>query len=341
MRRFIVVGLGARAREWLPTLPLHGVAEAVAYVDANPRVVAAVVRDLRLDAGAVYPSLRDARVAHPEADSVLDIVTPAAREEVVAEALMAGLHVLSEKPLAPTLKEAQGLLALLGQSDATWMVSQDYRFSPLSRTTQRLVESGLLGEVGIINIAFWKTARFDDDSFYRRIEHPLLTDMMVHHVDMVRSVTGLDFDWLRATAFQPTWSWFDGAAGVTLTGEMTNGALFTHTGVWCSHGKNTTWNGDWHIEGSQGGVTWSHDELELHMPTHPTEWDTVRSRAPVVGDEAFPTAILKEFDSAIEQGREPECAASDNIQSIGAIYAALESIRQGGARIELASFLKS
>ena len=64
---------------------------------------------------------------------------------------------------------------------------------------------------------------------YAMIDYPLLSDMMVHHMDMVRYVTGHDFAWVRADAFQPKWSWFNGHAGVTITGEMTNGAVFTQS----------------------------------------------------------------------------------------------------------------
>jgi predicted dehydrogenase len=339
MRNFIIVGLGARAREWLPNLPFSGVAEAVAYVDPNPKSSEARAVEFELTRSAIYTSLADAREAHPEADSILDIVTPMAREEVVFEALGAGMHVLSEKPLAPTLAQAQRLLQLAQKKGTTWMITQDYRFAPLPRTSRRVVESGALGEIGVINLAFWKTGRFSKDSFYTRIEHPLLTDMMVHHMDMVRYVTGLNFAWLSASSFQPKWSWFEGDAGVTFTGKMTNGALFTHTGVWCSHGKNTTWNGDWHLEGSRGGLTWDQDELDVYVPADAGSWDTVRASVPVVAGEPVPHLILREFDTAIDEKREPECSAQDNIRSIGAIYAAVESIRRGGERIDLDSYL--
>ena len=49
--------------------------------------------------------------------------------------------------------------------------------------------------------------------------------------------------------------------------------------------------------------------------------------------------ILREFDAAIEEKREPECSAQDNFRSIGAIYASLESIKRGGERIDLSSYL--
>jgi predicted dehydrogenase len=339
VRRFIVVGLGSRAAEWLPSFPVPGVAEAVAYVEPNPKTAQARADEFGLPRGAIYPSLTAAVSEHAEADSIIDIVTPIVREEVVSEALSAGLNVLSEKPLAPTLEQARRLLQLAQLNGTTWMITQDYRFAPLPRASRRVVESGVIGDLGVISLAFWKTGRFSRDSFYTQIEHPLLTDMLVHHVDMVRYVTGLDFAWLRAHAFQPAWSWFQGDAGVTLTGEMSNGALFTHTGVWCSHGKNTTWNGDWHLEGTLGGLTWDQDELDIHLPSDAESWDTVAERLPVLAGADIPETILREFDSAIEEKREPECSARDNIRSIGAIYAATESIRRGGDKIDLESYL--
>ncbi|HYF52249.1 MAG TPA: Gfo/Idh/MocA family oxidoreductase [Planctomycetota bacterium] len=339
MRRFIIVGLGGRSGFWLPSLPLAGVAEPVAFVEPNKANADARSAAFKLDKSAIYPTLAEAKKAHPEADSVIDIVTPMVREAVVSEAFSLGLNVLSEKPLAPTLEQAKRLLALSQKHNKTWMITQNYRFNPLPRTSRRVVESGAIGDIGVINLAFWKTGRFARESYYAQIDFPLLSDMMVHHMDMVRYVTGLDFAWLRASSFQPKWSWFKGDAGVTFTGEMTNGASFTHTGVWCSHGKNTTWNGDWHVEGSRGGFTWNQDKLDVHVPADGAAWDTTPASVNVSGGGDVAQMILREFDSAIEQKRQPECSAFDNLRSIGVIYAATESIKRGGEKIELGKFL--
>jgi predicted dehydrogenase len=341
VRTLIIVGLGARASEWLTHVSRSRAVDVVAYVEPNTETAHAQAAKFELPKSAIYPSLAEARAAHPEADSIFDIVAPAAREEVVTEALTAGLHVLSEKPLAPTLEQAQRLLQLAGDSGKTWMITQDYRFASLPRTSRRVIDNGAIGEIGVINLAFWKTGRFSANSYYTHIDHPLLSDMMIHHLDMVRYVTGLDFGWLQATGFQPQWSWFKGDAGVALTGEMSNGAHFTHTGVWCSHGKNTTWNGDWHLEGSRGGLNWQQDQLSVYLPADSSSWDTVEAPVPVADSEDIPEMILTEFDSAIRQGRKPETSADDNIFSIGAVYAALESIRRDGERVDIASFLRS
>jgi predicted dehydrogenase len=172
MRRFILVGLGSRASEWLPTFPLPGVAEIVAYVEPNPSNSQARADEFNLRKAAIYPSFHDALKEHPEADSVFDIVPPMAREEVVSRALDANLHVLSEKPLAPTLEQAKRLLQLARKRRATWMITQDYRFAPLPRASRRIVESGTLGEIGVISLTFWKTGRFSGNSFYAQMESP-------------------------------------------------------------------------------------------------------------------------------------------------------------------------
>ena len=50
-------------------------------------------------------------LASPEVDAVLVALPPQAQSAVIQAALRAGKHVLSEKPAAPTLEEAQQLLA--------------------------------------------------------------------------------------------------------------------------------------------------------------------------------------------------------------------------------------
>jgi len=62
-------------------------------------------------------------------------------------ALEAGLHVLVEKPIAPTLAEADRMIGAADAAGRILMVAENVHFMPAFRHVQRLIAGGRLGEV--------------------------------------------------------------------------------------------------------------------------------------------------------------------------------------------------
>lgn len=94
--------------------------------------------------GRAYASL-DEVLADPEVEVVINLTIQHAHVEVVTKALEAGKHVHSEKPLAPTLGEAQRLVALakskglrLSCAPVTWL-------GEAQQTAWKLVREGRVG----------------------------------------------------------------------------------------------------------------------------------------------------------------------------------------------------
>ena len=90
-----------------------------------------------------------------EADALLDrddinlvyIATPPFLHHPQAmQALQAGKHVISEKPLALNLKQADEMIALANEKRLLILANLMQRYNPLFEIIQRLVQSKLLGE---------------------------------------------------------------------------------------------------------------------------------------------------------------------------------------------------
>ena len=62
-------------------------------------------------------------------------------------AAKAGKHILCEKPLARTAKEAAKMLEAVEKAGVVHMVAHNYRFVPAIRLARELIESGQLGEI--------------------------------------------------------------------------------------------------------------------------------------------------------------------------------------------------
>jgi predicted dehydrogenase/sugar phosphate isomerase/epimerase len=94
--------------------------------------------------GRAYASL-DAVLADPEVEAVVNLTIQQAHVEVVTRALVAGKHVHSEKPLAPTFAEADALVRLaaarglrLSCAPVTWL-------GEAQQTAWKLIRDGRIG----------------------------------------------------------------------------------------------------------------------------------------------------------------------------------------------------
>jgi predicted dehydrogenase len=70
-----------------------------------------------------------------------------AHAEPCIQAAQAGKHILCEKPLGRTAKEAAAMLEAVTKAGVTHMAGFNYRFVPAIRQARQLIESGQLGEI--------------------------------------------------------------------------------------------------------------------------------------------------------------------------------------------------
>ncbi len=89
----------------------------------------------------------EAVVARPDID-VIDICTPNFLHAPIAiAAAKAGKAVVCEKPLANTLKEAQGMFDAVKKAGVKNMCGFSYRFAPAIQTIKSMIEKKQLGEI--------------------------------------------------------------------------------------------------------------------------------------------------------------------------------------------------
>jgi predicted dehydrogenase len=138
--RIALVGLGDIAvRAHLPTILRQPRAELVALVEPEP--------GRREAAAGLVPGVP----AHAELEAVLDgadavvLATPAwVTPGLARAALAAGLYVLAEKPLAPTLAEQLDFRSVPGAAERL-QIGLTYRHHPAIARLREIVSSGRLG----------------------------------------------------------------------------------------------------------------------------------------------------------------------------------------------------
>ncbi|WP_067341616.1 Gfo/Idh/MocA family protein [Stappia indica] len=169
---------------------------------ARPRLemLAEVSEDLARQRASAFGFARAtsdwrALVSDPAVD-VVSITTPNAfHPEMAIAALQAGKHVWCEKPMAPALADAQGMLAAARSSGRIAVLGYNYIQNPAFREIARMIADGAIGEP----IQF--RAEMDEDfmadpgeAFYWKSEassgYGALDDFAVHPLSLAHRLFG-------------------------------------------------------------------------------------------------------------------------------------------------------
>jgi predicted dehydrogenase len=172
---------------------------------------------------------------------------------------------------------------------------------------------------------------------------PLLLDMSIHTFDQARFLLDADPVSVYCEEFNPSWSWYDGAACANALFEMSDGSRFAFRGSWCAEGLMTSWDSNWRACGRKGTATWDGDRDLRIEEVQVTDgfFSKVSHERPAVDAEGYAYGLdgsLAEFLSALETGTKPQGECSDNIKSLAMVFAALESAKTG-ARVAIADVL--
>ncbi len=105
----------------------------------------------------------DEMLRDPDLDAVA-VATPVRRHFPLAKAaLLAGKHVLVEKPLAASSAECEELIALAAERNLILMVGHTFLYSAPIRMIRQLIGSGELGEIRYINTQRLNLGLFQKD----------------------------------------------------------------------------------------------------------------------------------------------------------------------------------
>ena len=325
--RLIQCGVGGFGLGWLkehtrrsPDFELAGI------VDISPDNLAKAAEICGLPAGRQFASL-EAALDATEADAVLTVTPPPVHVQHARLAFARGLHLMTEKPIAGTIEDAKEMVELARKADRQLTVSQQYRYRPAPAKLRELLKSGVIGELGHGRLEFFIPADFTG-SFRETMDFPLLLDMAVHHVDLIRGVTGKNFTRVFAQSFNPPWSWYRHDAGLNMLLELEGGVPFSYTGDWSARGRGTGWNGDWRLQGSEGSLHLTKEEVRL---ARSEKWqrdeteEIVPLTEPVRADQA---ETLHQFAEAIRTGVPNQTSGEDNLQTLGTLVAAMTSVRE-------------
>ncbi len=265
-------------------------------------------------------------------DAVFNCTIPEAHYAVTMQALTHGCHVLSEKPLADSMVQAQEMVDVAHKANKIFAVIQNRRYESAIRRMTRFLASGTLGSLTTVNSDFYIGAHFG--GFRDSMRHVLLLDMTIHSFDAARLLMGADAVSVYCHEWNPQGSWYEHDASAVAIFEMSNGCIYTYRGSWCAEGLPTSWECDWRFIGQKGSAVWDGGEsTQIQVVKERGGFISTYSDMPIPAYEASDigghAGIIQEFFTCIQNGTQPETQAADNIKSLAMVFGAIESAEKG------------
>jgi predicted dehydrogenase len=337
--KLIQCGVGGMGKAWWNGVTNNSPDfDLVALVDVVEPVLHEASDKLGLPSARRFTSLA-AALDSVEADAVLTVTPPPVHVEHAKLTFARGLHLLTEKPIGHDLPAAKQMVELAHRAGKQLVVAQNYRYSaPMQRLKSLLAEQPV-GEFGHGHIDFFIPADFTG-SFRQTMEYPLLIDMAIHHIDLIRAVTGRNITRVTAQTFRPSWSWYDHHPGLNMILELEGGLPFTYRGDWTARGRSTSWNGTWRLQCAEGSIHAENDQLTVARCEKWNKNPTSEAVEVPAVERNSQAALLARFAKAIRTDKPAETSGLDNLWSFAAVMAGVISARERGRAVEVAGLLR-
>ena len=260
-----------------------------------------------------YTRLEDL-LANPDV-TVVAIHTPnSLHAEQAIAAARAGKHVFCDKPMATSAADAQRIVDECEKAGVRLGVNFHNRFMPAFIDTRRIIESGEIGEVRLVQLEASPGSRSGSRDKTWRVDAPMAglgTTMSigVHVYDILR--------FLLSSEIESVSAFFDTPRGVM---EETNISMFRFaSGVVAQvsvHERAPNPHNDFVIHGSKGritgrGLTRSRAGGELHVLG--ADGETKVTPYPATNAHA---ACVADFSRALLEGRAPSPSGIDGLRSV-------------------------
>lgn len=181
-----IVGVGwVSTHRHIPTLLRSPYFEIVAVADRNADLAAKWARKLGIKHHSGSSSIPEMPWLQ-EVDAVDVVTSPMSHYSLIRDALLAGKHVITEKPFAMSLSEGEELVSLSKSSDLRLAIVHNFQFAS---STQRLIKDIDKGELGQIRsiVAFqWGNPSRRLPSWYEQLPGGLFFDESPHLLYLVR-----------------------------------------------------------------------------------------------------------------------------------------------------------
>ncbi len=255
---------------------------------------------------------------------------PEPRVAVVAEALRAKKHVLSQKPFALDLGDGERLAALAAEHGVRLAVNQNGRWAPHFSWMAAAVRAGVIGEVASVDFSLQWDHTWTAGTPFEEIRHLVLFDFGIHWFDI-------------ATQLLPGWRAERVTASVARASFQTMKPPLLAQVAMDGAGAQVRMSFNGHVRHGQRDTTvicGSHGTLRSEGPSLSEQrvWlETAAGRAEVPLEGTWFTSgfqgTMGELLAAVAEEREPTNSAASVLPGLATCFAAMASADTGGVPV--------
>jgi predicted dehydrogenase len=313
--------------EWLSKL------SSASYLNASHRRVKSEYLERAqtvtgLPPSACFSSLTDA-LAAVEADTVVVVVHAQLHGRFIREALLAGKHVMVEKPLTCDLTEAEELIALAERQGRRLMVTQQMRYLPVERTLRRLLAEEAYGRLGFGHYVAYKAR----GAAYPNSDHMHLWQMAVHELDELLAMINRPVLRVAAREFQPVWGNWPSESTISAVLEFRGGPTISYL----STSDARAFSHEFRVECERGALIHRANRVggEGKLVIATREGEQPLALDPALDRRAGGAGMADLFARYVLNGVEPEVSGRRNLRTLRLCDAIIRSSQTSQA-VELA-----
>lgn len=205
MLKYAIIGLGGLGKKHLVNLDeiekkrgdmclsgLCGASREDFTKKVGLNIGAVDISEVDIDSCTFYEDYKEL-IDKEKPDFIISALPTYLHEEAATYALSKGVHVFSEKPMAPTLKACENMIKAAKENDRKLMIGQCLRFRPAFLKIKELIENKTYGEV--YRAEFTRYSATPKWTWKNWILNPELSggcaiDMHIHDVDMINLLFG-------------------------------------------------------------------------------------------------------------------------------------------------------
>lgn len=331
--RFGIIGLGMIAEFHIQAIRAMPNAELVSVCSRREAKVTAAAEKYSCQGTTNYEEL----LTDPKIDIICVTTSSGSHAEIGQQVLLAGKHLLIEKPMAMSSADAARLTHLARERKLHLGVVSQRRFEPQHQAVQRIVTSGALGRLLLAELRcpFYRTQEYYDSAEWRGTlteDGGALMNQGIHSIDLLLWLAGRAHSVMGMTATQ-VHKMESEDLGLALV-RFKSGALGTvmsTTNVQPGYPPSLRLYGEKgsiHLEGTAITV-W--DVPNIPMPAEVTVGTS--SGAGVSDPSHIPSEYhqlqLEQFLTSLDEGSEPAVTGEDGHRAIELIEAICLSSAEG------------
>ena len=322
--RYAVVGAGWIAQEdFMPSVEHTGNSVMTAIVTGDQEKARLLAKKYGIEHLADYDGY-DALLKSGHIDAIYLATPNSDHTSFVVKALEAGIHVLCEKPMAPTEAECQQMIDASEKSGAKLMIAYRLHFEEATIEALETVRAGTIGTPRIFSSVFTQQVAADNSRTDPANWAGPLPDMGPYPINAVRQLfqaEPTEVFAFRASLPEPRFSQVEEM--ITAVLKFPGERLGTFT---ISYGANAM--GQYRIVGTEGdlevtpGYTWQQG-LPHKLPVGETTTEKSFGRSDHFGGET------KYFSDCVLDDVHPEPDGEEGLADVRVIKAIEESLQTG------------